>query len=141
MELNQSDHQCLDPLSNQDPSPSITQFGQEARSRKSPDCFKLHPLRIMEAKCSCKPSTQQICFCSLPQICFDTTLSLRSAAIPLTSWLSFCSDIHFSCLTLYRQACVPFQIMYTQLNLPQVNSSQSIETSQRRSSETGMPLI
>ncbi len=59
MELNQSDHQCLDHLSNQNPSPSIAQFGQEARSRKSPDCFKLHPLRIVEAKCSCEPSTQQ----------------------------------------------------------------------------------
>ncbi len=33
IELNQSDHQCLDHLSNQDPSPSIAQFGQEARSR------------------------------------------------------------------------------------------------------------
>ncbi len=56
MELNQSDHQCLDHLSNQDPFTSIAQFGQEARSRKSPDCFKVHPLRIMEAKCSCEPS-------------------------------------------------------------------------------------
>ncbi len=59
MELNQSDHRCLDHLSNQDPSPAIAQFGQEARSRKSPDCFKLHPLRIVEAKCSCELSTQQ----------------------------------------------------------------------------------
>ncbi len=45
-------HQCLDLLSNQDPSPSIAQFGQQARSRKGPGCFKLHPLRITEAKCS-----------------------------------------------------------------------------------------
>ncbi len=29
MELNQSDHQCLDHLSNQDHSPSIAQFGLE----------------------------------------------------------------------------------------------------------------
>ncbi len=29
MELKQSDQQCLDHLSNQDPSPSIAQFGQE----------------------------------------------------------------------------------------------------------------
>ncbi len=79
MELNQNDHQCLDPLSNQDPSPWIAQFGQEARSRTSPGCFKLHPLRIMEAKCSCEPSTQQNYFCSLPQICLNTILSLSSA--------------------------------------------------------------
>ncbi len=39
MELKQSDHQCLDHLSNQDPSPTIAQFGQEARSKKSPDFF------------------------------------------------------------------------------------------------------
>ncbi len=58
-QLNQSDHQCLDHLSYQDPSPSIAQFGHGARSRKSPDCFKLHPLRIMKAKSSCEPSTQQ----------------------------------------------------------------------------------
>ncbi len=36
--------------------------------------------------------------------------------------------------------CVTFQIMSNHLNLPQINSSQSIETSQRRSSETGMLL-
>ncbi len=72
MELNQSGHQCLDHLSNQDPSPLIAQFGQEARSRKSPDCF-------MEAKCSCEPSTQHNVFCSLPQICLNTILSLSSA--------------------------------------------------------------
>lgn len=59
-QLNQSDHQCLDHLSYQDPSPSIAQFGHGARSRKSPDCFKLHPLRIMKAKSSCEPSTQQV---------------------------------------------------------------------------------
>ncbi len=59
-QLNQSDHQCLDHLSYQDPSPSIAQFGHGARSRKSPDCFKLHPLRIMKAKSSCEPSTPQV---------------------------------------------------------------------------------
>ncbi len=40
--------------SKQDPSPSIAQFGQEARSRKSPGCFKLHPLRIMDVTRSCE---------------------------------------------------------------------------------------
>ncbi len=98
IELNQSDHQCLDHLSNQDPSPSIAQFGQEARSRKSPDCFKLHPLRIMEAKCFCEPSTQQNYFF----VVFPRSVSTQSClsdlqAIPFTSWLSFCSDIYFSC--------------------------------------------
>ncbi len=31
--------------SNQSPSPSVAQFGQEASSRKNPGCFKLLPLR------------------------------------------------------------------------------------------------
>ncbi len=79
MEPNQSEHQCFDHLSNQDPSPTIAQLGQEARSRKSPDCFKLHPLWSMEAKCSCEPSTQQNLFCSLSQIRLNTILSLSSA--------------------------------------------------------------
>ncbi len=139
MELNQSDHQCLDHLSNQDPSPSIAQFVQEARSRKSTDCFKLNPLRIMEAKCS---FNIEFFFVVFPRSVVWTQSCLTALqAIPLTSWLIFCSDIHFSCYTLYRQVCVPFQIMSNQLNLPQVNSSRSIKTSQRRSSETGMLLI
>ncbi len=96
MELNQSDHQCLDHLSNQDPSPSIAQFGQEARSRKSPDCFKLHPLRIMEAKCSYEPSTQQNIFVVFPRSVSTQSCLSALQAIPLTSCLSFCSDIHFS---------------------------------------------
>ncbi len=36
---------------------------------------------------------------------------------------------------------MPFQIMSNQLNLPHVNSSRCIETSQRRSSGTGMLMI
>ncbi len=96
MELNQSDHRCLDHLSNQDLSPSIAQFGLEARSRKSPDCIKLHPLGIMEAKCSCEPSTLQHFCVVFPRSV--STLSCLSAlqAIILTSGLSFCSDIHFN---------------------------------------------
>ncbi len=94
MELNQSDHQCLDHLSNQDPSPSMAQFGQEARSWKSPDCFKLHPLRTMKAKCSCEPSTFFVVF---PRSVSTQSCLSALQAIPLTSLLSFCSDIHFSC--------------------------------------------
>ncbi len=73
MELNQSDYQCLDHLSNQDPSPSIAQSDQEARSTKSPDCFKLYPLRRPNAP------VNRIVFCSLPQICLNRILSLSSA--------------------------------------------------------------
>ncbi len=83
--------------SNQDPSPSIAQFGQEARSRKSPDCFKLHPLRIMKAKCSCEPSSQHNFFVVFPRSVSTQSCLSALQAIPLTSWLCFCSDILFSC--------------------------------------------
>ncbi len=46
MELHYSDHQLLIDQSNQGPSPSTAQFGQEASSKKNPGCFKL--LMIME---------------------------------------------------------------------------------------------
>ncbi len=38
--------------SNQSPSPSIAQFGQEASSRKNPGCFKLFPLRVQRLHAS-----------------------------------------------------------------------------------------
>ncbi len=97
-----------------------------ARSRKSPGCFKRHTLRIMEAKCSCEPSTQQNCFL----VFFPRSVSTQSR---LSALLTSISDVK-------PGRCVCLQIISNQLNLPQVNSSQSIETSQRRSSETRMLL-
>jgi len=55
----QPDHQLLGHPSNLSLSPSIAQFGQEASSRKSPDCSKLLPLRIIDATCFCEPSIKQ----------------------------------------------------------------------------------
>ena len=49
--------------------------------------------------------------------------------------LVFALTLTVNCGTLYRQ--VPFQIMSNQLNLPQVDSNEVVETSQGRSIETG----
>ncbi len=62
MELDYSDYQVVDHHSNQSPSPSIAQFGQEASSRKSPGCFKHLPLRVTETTCFWEPSMKQNCF-------------------------------------------------------------------------------
>ncbi len=98
-----------------------------ARSRRVPGCFKRHTLRIMEAKCLLWAfNTAELFSCILPQICLNTTLS----QLLLTS----ISDVKPA------RCGVCLQIISNQLNLPQVNSSQSIETSQRRSSETPMLL-
>ncbi len=57
-----------------------------ARSRKSPGCFKRHTLRIMEAKCSCEPSTQQNCFL----VVFPRSVSTQSR---LSALLTSISDV------------------------------------------------
>ncbi len=62
MELNYSDHHVLGHHSNQSPSPSVAQFGQEANSKKNPGCFKLLPLRVTETTCFCDLSMKQIFF-------------------------------------------------------------------------------
>ncbi len=41
-----------------------------------------------------------------------------------------------NCGTLYRQVCVPFQIMSSKLNIPQLDSNQLVETSQGWSVKT-----
>ncbi len=49
-------------------------------------------------------------------------------AVILTSGLVFCSDMHYQLLDLLLRR-VPFQIIPIQLNLPQVNFTQSVVTS------------
>ncbi len=64
---------------NQSPSPSIAQFGQEASSRKNPGCFKLLLLRVTETTCICDPSMKQNFFLnSSPDVWLDTNLFLSS---------------------------------------------------------------
>ncbi len=82
MELNWSDHQVLGHHTNQSPSPSIAQFGQEASSKKNPGCFKLLLLRVtdnIKGTCICDPSMKQNCFLnSSPDVWLDTNLLLSS---------------------------------------------------------------
>jgi hypothetical protein len=44
--------------------------------------------------------------------------------------LVFALTCTVNCGPLYRQVCVPFQIMPNQFNLPQLDSNQVVETSQ-----------
>ena len=110
LELSHIDHQVLDQLSYQVPSPPIAQFGRMASFRKSPGCSKLQCSRIY-----LQPS---------PDLCFD-----------LMAW--FLLWYALSAAKTYLDGCVPFQILSNQLNLPQVDSNQGVETSQRWSREMG----
>ncbi len=47
MIMDVEDDQVLGHQSNQGPSLSVAQFGQEASSRKSSGCFKLLPLKLL----------------------------------------------------------------------------------------------
>ncbi len=129
MELTLSDNQVLGHHTNQSPSPSIAQFGQEASSRKNPGCFKLLLLRVTETTCICDPSMQHI-FSELFSRCvvWCNPVSELYRQLFLTSGLVFCSDMHYQLFNLLLRR-VPFQIIPIQLNLPQVNSTQSVVTS------------
>ncbi len=62
------------------PSPSVAQFGQEASSKKNPDCFKRLPLRVTETTCFCGSSLD---------VWLDANLFLSSTGsyFDLRSWL------------------------------------------------------
>ena len=120
LDLCQSDHRVLSHLPDQGPSPSITQFGWAASSRKSLGYSKLLPFKNDGGHCVLRDFKCCIFWYPSPDLCLDTILSRRSIwTIPLISRLGICSD-----------RCLPFQIMSNQLNLPQVDSNQVVETSQ-----------
>ncbi len=72
-----------------------------------------------------------------PDLCLDTILSWWSTENCLVFMAWFV--LWHALLTVgpYIDRCVPFQIMSNQLNLPQGDSSQVVETSQGWSVETG----
>ncbi len=124
-----SDHQVVGHHSNQSPSPSIAQFGLEASSRKSPGCSKLLPLRVTETTCFCEPSMQHHFFLnSSPDVWFDAILSLSytGSLFDLRAWSLLWYAL--SAVRPFIKMCVPFQIISIQLNLPQVNVTQSLVT-------------
>ena len=105
-------------------------FGRAASSRKS-RWFQTSILRMMEATVFMGLSTLQTFCGTLRQICASTQSCLGALrTIPITSLLGFCSDIHCQLWDLYIDGCVPFQIKSNQLNLPQVDTNQVVETSQ-----------
>jgi hypothetical protein len=72
-----------------------------------------------------------------PDLCLDTILSWTSMdnSFDLMSWFLLWHAL--STVKPYIDRCVPFHIMSNQLNLPQVDSNQVVETSQGWSMETG----
>ncbi len=125
--FNKSEHQVLGHQSNQGPSPSIAQFGQEASSRKSPGCFKLIQLRVTEI-CFCEPPVKLIFFWTLPQMCGLTQSCFWALqAVDLSAW--FLLWYAFSAVRSFIKTCVPFQIIPIQLNLPQVSFTRILEIS------------
>ena len=90
----------------------------------------------MEELCSWGPSMLQKCFGILPQICALTQSCLGTLrTIPSTSWLGFCSDMNCQLWDLILTGVCLSKIMSNQLNLPQVDSNQVVETSQGWSME------
>ncbi len=79
----------------------------------------------------------EIVLYSSPDLCLDTILSWRSTDNSLN--FMACFVIWHAVLPVgpYIDMCLPFQIMSNQLNLPQVDSKQAVETSQGWSVESG----
>ena len=121
LELCQSDHGVLGHL------PS--RFGQAASSRKCLGDSKTSSIEEWwKPLCSWDPS---------PDLCLDTIISRSSTDNSLDFMTWFLLWHALSTVGHYIDRCVPFQIMSNQLNLPQVDSNQVVETSQGWSMETG----
>ena len=137
LELCQSDHWVLGHLPDQGPSPPIDWLGRVASSRKSLGGSKLLPFKndVGTVFLGTFNAAEMFWYPS-PALCLDTILSWSSStsqphdlmtSFPSTSWLGFCSGM--STVGPYIGWCVPFQIMWSQLNLPQVDSNQVVGTS------------
>ena len=138
LELSQSDHRVLGHLSYQGPCPlPIAQFGQAASSRKSPGCSKLLPFKNYGGHCALGNLQCSRIFFSLPRSVpqHNPVSELCRQFLQLMAW--FLLWYALSAVRPYIDRCVPFQIMSNQLNLPQVDSNQGVETSQRWSREMG----
>ncbi len=64
-----------------------------------------------------------------PDLCLDTILSRRSTdnSFDFMAWFELC---YVSSVGPYIDRCVSFQIMSNQLNLPQEDSKQVVESSE-----------
>ncbi len=75
-----------------------------------------------------------------PDLWLNTILSWRSTDNSLGFMARFVLWHEVLPVGHYRDRCLPFQIISNQLNLPQVDSNQFVETSQGWSVESGMHL-
>ena len=114
----QSDQRVLGHLADQGTSPLIAQFGWAASSRKSLGASKLLPFKNDEVRCICG----DVQCCRNVLLPFPRSVPWHNPLL----WYALLTVV----LYLYRWVCA-FQIMSNQLNLPQVDSNQIVETSQR----------
>ena len=116
----------------------IAQFGWAVSSRKSLGGLKLLPIKNDGSHCvfgdlQCR---RHFLYPS-PDLYLDTNLSRISTdnLFALMAWFLLWHAL--STVSPYIDRYVPFQIMSNQLNLPQVDSNEDVETSQGWSMETG----
>ena len=131
-------HRVLGHLPDQGPSPLIAQFAPAASSRNSLGGSKLISFKSDGGRCifgdfqCCRhflvPFPRSVPRHNPVSELYGQFLRPHGLVISLTCTVN--------CGTLYRQ-CVPFQIISNQLNLPQVDFNQVVETSQGWSMETG----
>ena len=121
----------LDHLPDKGPSPLIAQFGQAANSRKSLDSYKLLPFKNDEDHAVLGTfNAAEMFWYPSPDLCLDTILfgSSTDNSFNLMAWFLLWHAL--STVGPYIDRRVLFQILSNQLNLPQVDSNQVVETSQ-----------
>ncbi len=127
MEL-KSDHQVLGHHSNQSPSPSIAQFGQEASSKKNPGCFKLIPKGNKDYMLLWSFNEAEFFMNTSTDVWLDANLFLSSTNCSFDPRAWFLLWYALSAVEPFIKMCVPFQIIPIQFNLPQVTFIQSLVT-------------
>ena len=121
LELCQNDHWVLGHLLDQDPSPLIAQFGQASCFRKS----LVVPNLLLGTF-----NAVEMFWCPSPDLCLHTILSRSSRDNSFDLMALFLLQLALSTVGLYIDRCVTFQIMFNQLNVPQVDSNQVVKTFQ-----------
>ena len=135
LELCQSDHLVLGYVPDQGPSPTIAQFCRAASSRKSLGGSKLLSFQNDGGYCvlgylKCCRNISVPFPRSVPR--HNPSSELYGQFLP-PHGLLFALTCTVNCI----DRCVPFQIMSKKFNLPQVDSSQVVDTSQGWPMETG----
>ena len=134
LELSLRDHQVLGRFSYQGPSP--LKFGLRSVLGRVLVVPHLFHFRTTEATCLFVTfDSADFFLLRSPDLSLDTILYLSSADSSSWNWfllwLVFTLMFIVSCETLYRHRCVYIYIRSNQLNLPQLDSNQCVETSQR----------